>query len=525
MGNSLRVLASSPFDRLRRTSLRIQTLVLVGVTLLALFAGLYFPLRSLLLSSFTRLEAEMMRSNSDRTSSALSFALQKLDSSTVAWAIWDDTYAFIAQPSPAYLEANTNDDVFPLYDLNLMLFIDEGGKLVFGKYYDLEAQQEQPVPPAILEHLPAHPELFQIDDPAARRLGVVMLSGSPLLLASRPILNSQGEGLGRGAVIFGRTLDAAKLEELAQLTQFPFTVHTLDTAVTPEDVASVRSELGAVGAVAVRPLDDQRVASYALIGDPYGVPALITRVEQPRAIYAQGQAVLAFVTTAFLIAGAMFGLVLTLVLSRIVLSRIVRLAADVATVGAQQDLAKRVTVDGSDEVGNLGHAINAMLAARAQAEEGRRQAEAVRARLQAESLQAQEEQVRLQAQVIRMQQATLVEQAMPVIPVSDAVAVVPLVGTLDAARAQQLLPRLLQYAERQRVRVLVLDITGVSMVDAAVGQILLEATRAVRLLGSQVVITGISPDVAQTLVALNIDLERMVSQRTLQEGIRLAERL
>lgn len=507
----------------RRTSLRLQTLALVGSTLVILLLGLYLPLRSILLDSFSRLEAETMRADSERAASAVEFALEKLDSSTVAWAIWDDTYTFIAEPNQAYLDANTNDDAFPLYDVNLMLFVDRAGQVVFGKYYDLEAQQERPLPPALLEHLGAHPELYQIDDLAGRLLGVIELPAGPLLLSARPILTSQGEGPPRGAVIFGRALDATKLAELAQLTLFPFAVYGLGAADLPADVASAREQLATVGAVTVKPLDEQQVVSYGLVGDPYDAPALITRVEQPRVVYTQGQAVLTYLSIGFLVAGAIFGAVITLVLSRLVLARILRLSADVAAVGS--DLTARVATDGGDEIGDLGRAINAMIEARAQAEQARQAAEAERAQLQAASMRTQEEQVELQAQVIRMQETALADQAMPVIPVSDAVVVAPLVGTLDAARVAQLVPRLLEQTERQGARVVVLDITGVPVVDATVAQALLRATQAVRFLGAQVVVTGISPDVAQTMVALGLDLERLRSQRTLQEGIRLAERL
>ena len=100
--------------------------------------------------------------------------------------------------------------------------------------------------------------------------------------------------------------------------------------------------------------------------------------------------------------------------------------------------------------------------------------------------------------------------------------VMPLIGSVDAARAQQALETMLEGMSRSRARLAIVDITGVSAVDSHVASSLVRLAQAVRLLGAQVVLTGIRAEVAQTLVSLDVDLSGIVIKGTLQDGISYA---
>jgi PAS domain S-box-containing protein len=139
-----------------------------------------------------------------------------------------------------------------------------------------------------------------------------------------------------------------------------------------------------------------------------------------------------------------------------------------------------------------------------------------------ERKRAAEERARLQEQIIRAQAATLAELSTPLIPISDAVVVMPLIGALDDQRMQQVLEALLHGVEQRRARMAILDITGVPVVDAHVANGLILAAQAVRLLGARVILTGIRPEVAQTLVGLGVDLSDIITHSTLQSGIAYA---
>jgi anti-anti-sigma factor len=115
-----------------------------------------------------------------------------------------------------------------------------------------------------------------------------------------------------------------------------------------------------------------------------------------------------------------------------------------------------------------------------------------------------------------------VELSTPLIPISDDVVVMPLIGTLDSSRAEQVLETLLNGIDKTRARVTILDVTGVPSVDIKTVGMLTRVANAVQLLGAQLVVTGIRPDVAQALVAVGANLSGIITRGTLQSGIAYA---
>lgn len=124
-----------------------------------------------------------------------------------------------------------------------------------------------------------------------------------------------------------------------------------------------------------------------------------------------------------------------------------------------------------------------------------------------------------QRELLDAQEAALARISTPLIPISDDVVVMPLIGQIHAARTALAIEQLLEGVAARRARVAILDITGVATVDAEVAAGLVRAARAVTLLGARVILTGIRPDVAGHLVALGVDLSGIVTHGTLQAGI------
>jgi rsbT co-antagonist protein RsbR len=114
------------------------------------------------------------------------------------------------------------------------------------------------------------------------------------------------------------------------------------------------------------------------------------------------------------------------------------------------------------------------------------------------------------------------EISSPVIPVHDEVLVLPLVGTIDSARSSRIMETLLTGVQEHAAEVVIIDITGVPIVDTAVANHLIQATRAATLLGAHCVLVGVSAEVAQTLVQLGVNLSTLVTCSNLQAGITYA---
>jgi rsbT co-antagonist protein RsbR len=127
--------------------------------------------------------------------------------------------------------------------------------------------------------------------------------------------------------------------------------------------------------------------------------------------------------------------------------------------------------------------------------------------------------------VIRQQQESIRELSTPVLQVRERLLILPIIGVLDQQRAQQLTGQLLGGIRNNRAKVVVIDITGVADIDAEVADHLVKTVDASRLMGAGVIITGLSPEIARTLVTIGVDLGKMNTVGDLQGGIEEAERL
>jgi len=127
--------------------------------------------------------------------------------------------------------------------------------------------------------------------------------------------------------------------------------------------------------------------------------------------------------------------------------------------------------------------------------------------------------------LIRQQQEAIRELSTPVLQVRERLLILPIIGVIDPQRAKQLTEQLLKGIRTNRAKVVVLDITGVPYIDSPVANHLVQTVEAARLLGATVIVTGLSPDIAQTLVNIGVDLGKMNTVGDLQGGIEEAERL
>jgi rsbT co-antagonist protein RsbR len=128
-------------------------------------------------------------------------------------------------------------------------------------------------------------------------------------------------------------------------------------------------------------------------------------------------------------------------------------------------------------------------------------------------------------QTIRQQQEAIRELSTPTLQVRDQLLILPIIGMLDTQRAKQLTDSLLHAIRAHRARVVVMDITGVATVDSKVANHLIQTVEAAALMGASVIVTGVSADVAQSLVTLGIDLGRITTLGDLQGGLEEAERI
>ncbi len=370
----------------RFVTLRVKTIVLLACTVLGLFLALYIPLRLVVLGSYLALESDLTRTEVSRANDGLQNAIYRISNTAAGYATWDDTYRFVQDHNDNYMRANLADPSFPAEDINLVMIVDTDHQVVGAKAYDLENEISVDVPSFFLQPEILESFIFDRDEVSGSTSGVVMLPDGPMLIASQPILTSDGEGPARGSLLMGRYLDERLGKQIAESLHMNVQFYRIDGAQPLAGDQALSAD-----DTTVEIMSEARVAGIRQVNDVFGQPAIGIRVELERAIYAQGRATVDYFTLA-LIAVTLVSLAVTILgLEWMVLARIAQLDARAHTIGESGDVSLRMEVEGNDELSRLSQSINSMLDAIDRAEKTRRSAEEMRARTQEELLRSREQ--------------------------------------------------------------------------------------------------------------------------------------
>ena len=356
-------------------SLRRKMLIVVAVIMVAVIAFSYVHSNYLILERFKELDKQNAEISIRRTVGALDYYLSGLVTLINDWAQWDDTYYFIRNYNEDYISSNLTDSTFSGLKINLMLFIDEKGKIVFEKGYDLERNIEVPVSQNLKNQLTSDFPFLNQKDAESSNAGIMNLSESPMLIVASPILTSEGEGPAMGTLIFGRYFDSEVVGNLSGIAQLPIEVCRYDDIKMPQDFKSAQSIMSDEKPLSVKVLNTNSIAGYSLINDIYGNPALIMKADVSRDIFKQGQSTTLFFVLFVGLSGIFFGGMSLFIIDKLVFSRISRLSKDITNIGIKEDISARVSIGGDDELSKMADSVNNMLTALEHSQERLREEE------------------------------------------------------------------------------------------------------------------------------------------------------
>ena len=342
-------------------TLRKKTIIIISTIFLGLLIIVYFTSQNILLTNYLGIEENNVRLNVARVTSALSTELSNMDAMAYDWAAWDDTYNFIEDGNEEYIESNLVDETFPGLDINLMLFNDTAGKMVFGKAVDLATEEKVPLPPGLQAHLANNDLLLFHPDTESSISGLIIIPEGPLLIVSQPILTSLDEGPIRGTLIMGRFLDTSEIEQLAETTHLSLIIRDYDDPQLTTDFQVAKASLSGKAPVFIQPLSEQSIAGYVLLQDLYGAASLMLRIDTSRDIYAQSKTSLNYLMALLMLAVLILCVATVLLLERQFLSKLSFLKTSVSNISTSGDLSKRMSMPGKDELSDLSDSINRML--------------------------------------------------------------------------------------------------------------------------------------------------------------------
>ncbi len=343
-------------------TLRKKALLIIGLSLLVMLVLVYVTSRFILLSNLEKTEVRYTGQNVERALASLSQILLELETTTAGWASWDETYAFIETRDDEYIRSNLLDGAFINLGLNLVMFIDSSGQIVFSKAFDLQNEAEVTLPARLGSYL-SEEDLLSGSDTRSSTSGIVLSDEGPMLVVALPILTSEDEGPSRGTLIFGRYIDADEINRLSQIALLPVNIYRIDEVQNEPGFQAVINALWQGEPVVVQPLNSQYVAGYTLIEDIRGNPVLILRVDGPRDLYQAGQFSVAYYILTILGAGLLLAGVVMLIIQKQVFSRFTALVKGVNRIAETGDTSSRISMSGGDELFVIAGTINGMLSA------------------------------------------------------------------------------------------------------------------------------------------------------------------
>lgn len=341
-------------------TIRVKTMLIVGLTLLGLISLLYCASQAIVLDGFSLLEEKDVQRNIERALNAVASDIEEITFTAESYAVWDETYAFMLGKNPNYVETNYYSETMINLSINFVLLYDQTGKLISGTGYDLENDQIFAIPESLQTSIVPDSPLLQNIEPDSGFSGIVSVEGSPWLVGSHAITNTAGVALPVGTLVMARFLDDAETQYLGETLRLSLALQPFNST-SQADFASAKVHFAHDLSPFIQPLDSQSIAGYAVLKDIRNSPISILRVDTPRDIYLQGQKTLVYSILALVVSGLVFGVVIMFLLHQFVLSPLSRLATEVSHIGENNEGLARVTITGKDEFSQVGQSINVML--------------------------------------------------------------------------------------------------------------------------------------------------------------------
>ena len=258
-----------------------------------------------------------------------------------------------------YINVNLQNQTLAGIKVDMMLFVNDSGSLVYAKSIDVNTGEEKPVPEELLKMVEDGTLLTKSKD--SNKSGFVLLDQDPMFIACHPILTTNYQGPVKGTLIFGRYFDSTLLDSFKEVTRSSLMMYRVDRDMPSDFQEKINNFSELPGRPLVEPLSEDKIAGYFELRDISGKPALIMRADFPRELYLNGEKTLNYMYFFLLLTGLMTGVGVKFALDRLFISRLIGIDNFVTRVRSEKDLSKRLSLKDNDELYRLSKEINGML--------------------------------------------------------------------------------------------------------------------------------------------------------------------
>jgi signal transduction histidine kinase len=341
--------------------LRKKMFLIFGLSYILVFLGLFFTTNTFLMSGFMDLEDASIEKQAGVGVNALKMRINELDDVTHGFAAWDNSYYFIQSNITHFIDSMLLGSNFVESRISFMVFVDNGGRVVYSKAFDIMRLSDMPFPSSVMETIVGDESLRfheRIDDKVA---GVISSPEGLFMISSRPILTSEKKGPIMGTLICGRLLDALELEKLKEATFLSLKVHDLNGLAGDPELSDVAFRLSSGETVVVERPSSEAISGYSLLYDIFGDPVLLLEVESPRDVYMHSLMMVAYFAVTSILVGIIIAFIAIITMNRLVLSPLLRLSTEVNEIDPHAIELRNMVIPGDDELATLSVNIDNML--------------------------------------------------------------------------------------------------------------------------------------------------------------------
>ncbi len=321
--------------------LRVKTLLLSGTLITILIIVLFAISWFVLMNTYSDYETNYSAHVLNDELSKFNDSINAMNQTSNDWAQWDDAYSFVKGDNPGFVNVNLGNSTFTKLNLNLILFVDNNGNIVYGKTYNLQTNQYENI-----ENLTNITKKNLLSNPnnLTGYSGVVNFPQGPMIIVSKPIETSHGEGSSDGTLIMGRYITPQVLSTLVNVPNNTLSYVEYNSTNMPADFMNVSHNFSNTHPIITKILGSDSIASYTIINGTNGLPAIILKSDMIRSLHRSYlNTVLDFILT-LLIIGLLFIPLILFYLDKNILYRLDTIMSEIVDIGKKGDLNKRITV-------------------------------------------------------------------------------------------------------------------------------------------------------------------------------------
>ncbi len=342
-------------------NLRSKTFLIVAIVV-AVGTGVIAAVGQLVIKkSFHELEDREAQFHANRVQSIVATEQEFLSGKVGDWGIWDDAYEFVmgTGDSKAFIDANFPDLASSTMKVGFVAMANHAGKVLGSNAYDYHTEKPVPLADGIIKFL-SNPTLHKFAESEPRKSGILRLPEGVLIYAAMQIRTSDETKAAPGTVIMGNWVDDLAVAKFAKSVQLDLSYEAYPIGVSPK-AGTVAANLTSDHATSITAVDSKSLNAQAMFFDEEGSPAVSITAKLDREILARGEQSIKSFILLLSGGGMILTLLLTILIQRGVVARIVGLGRAVTDIGERHDLSARVPEQGKDEIQSLSKESNGML--------------------------------------------------------------------------------------------------------------------------------------------------------------------